>query len=87
MQNFIKSQTRLAFIQYIFQSEFLESDSEDNMEDFQKHFYNSDIAIIDQKKELQKQNKEMKLLGLQEKFTLKKEQVALDTQVEKPLFL
>ena len=51
MQNFIKSQTRLAFIQYIFQSEFLESDSEDNIEDFQKHFYNSDIAIIDQKKE------------------------------------
>jgi len=51
MQNFIKSQTRLAFIQYIFQSEFIESDSKDNIEDFQKHFYNSDIAIIDQKKE------------------------------------
>ena len=51
MQNFIKSQTRLAFIQYIFQSEFLESDCDDNIEDFQKHFYNSDIAIIDQKKE------------------------------------
>ena len=33
MQNFIKSQTRLAFIQYIFQSEFLESDCDDNIEE------------------------------------------------------
>ena len=51
MQNFIKSQTRLAFIQYIFQSEFLNADVFPSIEDFQKHFYNSNIAIIDEKKE------------------------------------
>ena len=52
MQNFIKSQTRLAFIQYIFQSEFLNADVFPSIEDFQKHFYNSNIAIIDEKKNL-----------------------------------
>ena len=51
MQNFIKSQTRLAFIQYIFQSEFLNADVFPSIEDFQKHFYNSNIAIMDEKKE------------------------------------
>ena len=51
MQNFIKSQTRLAFIQYIFQSEFLNSEASDNIDDFQKHFYDSNIAIINEKKE------------------------------------
>ena len=49
MQNFIKSQTRLAFIQYIFQSEFYNSN--ENIDDFQKHFYNSNIATITEKKE------------------------------------
>ena len=49
MQNFIKSQTRLAFIQYIFQSEFYNSN--ENIDDFQKHFYNSNIATINEKKE------------------------------------
>ena len=29
MQNYIKSQTRLAFVQYIFQSEFLNEDTKD----------------------------------------------------------
>ena len=51
MQNFIKSQTRLAFVQYIFQNEFLHSDSSESIEDFQKHFYDTNIAIIDEKKE------------------------------------
>ena len=51
MQNFIKSQTRLAFIQFIFQSEFLNVDVFQSIEDFQNHFYNSNIAIIDEKKE------------------------------------
>ena len=51
MQNFIKSQTRLAFIQYIFQLEFLDNDSINTIEDFQNHFYNSNIAIIDDTKE------------------------------------
>ena len=51
MQNFIKSQTRLAFIQYIFQLEFIKSTDKDNIDDFQNYFYNSDIAIIGEKKE------------------------------------
>ena len=51
MQNFIRSQTRLAFVQYIFQSEFSNSDTNPDIQDFQEHFYNSNIAIIDEKKE------------------------------------
>lgn len=51
MQNYIKSQTRLAFVQYIFQNEFLNIDSSESIEDFQKHFYDTNIAIIDEKKE------------------------------------
>ena len=52
MQNYIKSQTRLAFVQYIFQNELLNTDSCENIEDFQKHFYDTNIAIIDEKKEI-----------------------------------
>ncbi len=51
MQNFTKSQTRLAFVQYLFQNEFLTADSSESVEDFQKHFYDTNIAIIDEKKE------------------------------------
>ena len=51
MQNYIKSQTRLAFVQYIFQNEFLNADSSESIEDFQNHFYDTNIAIIDEKKE------------------------------------
>ena len=51
MQNYTKSQTRLAFVQYIFQNEFLNTDSSESIEDFQKHFYDTNIAIIDDKKE------------------------------------
>ena len=51
MQNYIKSQTRLAFIQFIFQSEFLKLENNQNIEDFQNYFYNSDIAIIGSKNE------------------------------------
>tara|TARA_B100001093_G_C26387866_1_gene825800 strand:- start:82 stop:552 length:471 start_codon:yes stop_codon:yes gene_type:complete len=51
MQNYIKSQTRLAFVQYIFQNEFLGTDSSESIEDFKKHFYNTNIALIDDKKE------------------------------------
>ena len=50
MQNYTKSQTRLAFVQYIFQNEFLNTDSLESIEDFQKHFYNTNIAIIDEGK-------------------------------------
>ena len=52
MQNYTKSQTRLAFVQYIFQNEFLDTDSFDSIDDFQKHFYDTNIAIIDEKKEI-----------------------------------
>ena len=51
MQNYTKSQTRLAFVQYIFQNEFLNADFLENIEDFQKHFYDTNIAIIDDKRE------------------------------------
>ena len=51
MQNYTKSQTRLAFVQYIFQNEFLNVDSSEGIEDFQKHFYDTNISIIDEKKE------------------------------------
>ena len=51
MQNYTKSQTRLAFVQYIFQNEFLNANTSESIEDFQKHFYDTNIAIIDDKKE------------------------------------
>ena len=51
MQNYIKSQTRLAFVQYIFQNEFLNTDSLESIDDFQKHFYDANIAISEEKKE------------------------------------
>ena len=51
MQNYIKSQTRLAFVQYIFQNELLNADYLESIDDFQKHFYDTNIAIIDEKKE------------------------------------
>ena len=52
MQNYTKSQTRLAFIQYIFQSEFFGTNNSESIEDFQKHFYDTNIAIIDEKREI-----------------------------------
>ena len=51
MQNYTKSQTRLAFVQYLFQNEFLNADSTEGIEEFQNHFYDTNIAIIDEKKE------------------------------------
>ena len=51
MQNYTKSQTRLAFVQYIFQNEFLNNLSAENIEEFQKHFYDTNIAVIDEKTE------------------------------------
>ena len=51
MQNYTKSQTRLAFVQYIFQNEFLNTDFSESIEDFQKHFYDTNISIIDEKRE------------------------------------
>ncbi len=51
MHNFTKSKTRLAFVQYIFQSEFEKSNTDKSILDFQKYFYNSNISIIGAKKE------------------------------------
>ena len=51
MQNYTKSQTRLAFVQYIFQNEFINTDSLESIEDFQKHFYYTNISAIGEKKE------------------------------------
>ena len=50
MQNFIKSQTRLAFVQYIFQSLILDTNTIETIKDFQENFYNTNIAIIGVKK-------------------------------------
>ena len=52
MQNYTKSQTRLAFVQYIYQNEFLDADFLEGFDDFQKHFYDTNIAIIEEKKEI-----------------------------------
>ncbi len=51
MQNYIKSQTRLAFVQYIFQSEYSKENSSETIEDFQKYFYDLNIASIGEKAE------------------------------------
>ena len=50
MQNFIKSQTRLAFVQYIFQSLILDINTIKSNRDFQENFYNTNIAVIGEKK-------------------------------------
>ncbi len=51
MQNYIKSQTRLAFVQYIFQLEFSDLRSTDSIEEFQNYFYNLNISTIGEKKD------------------------------------
>ena len=50
MQNFVKSQTRLAFVQYIFQCLILNINSIESNKDFQENFYNANIAIMGEKK-------------------------------------
>ncbi len=51
MQNYIKSQTRLAFVQYIFQSEQSGENTYESIDNFQKYFYKLNIASMDEKKE------------------------------------
>ena len=68
MQNFIKSQTRLAFVQYIFQTEFLNIENSESIEDFQDYFYNSNIAIIGEKKEFKLKFNKKFLKKLSEDF-------------------
>ena len=49
MQNQIKTETRLAFIQFIFSSLFSNSTSEKNINEFEDHFYKLSVSSIDQK--------------------------------------
>ena len=68
MQNYLKSQTRLAFVQYIFQSEFLKLKSIDSINEFQENFYNSNIAAIGQKKEFKLKFNKKYLSSLSENY-------------------
>jgi len=51
MQNYIKTETRLAFIQFIFSSLFSKSSIEENVNDFENYFYKLSVSSIEQKKE------------------------------------
>ena len=51
MQNFIKTETRLAFIQFIFSSLFSDVSIEESTEEFANYFYKLSVSSIDQKKE------------------------------------
>ena len=51
MQNYIKTETRLAFIQFIFSSLFSDVSVEENTEEFENYFYKLSVPSIDQKKE------------------------------------
>ena len=52
MQNHIKSETRLAFIQFIFSSLFSNSSFEENMNDFENYFYKLSVPSIKKNKEI-----------------------------------
>ena len=51
MQNYIKTETRLAFIQFIFSSLFSDVSVEESTEEFENYFYKLSVSPIDQKKE------------------------------------
>ena len=51
MQNHIKTETRLAFIQFIFSSFFSNLSIEENSNEFEKYFNKLSVSSIDQKKE------------------------------------
>ena len=51
MQNYIKTETRLAFIQFIFSSLFSDVSVEEKTEEFENYFYKLSVSSIDQKKE------------------------------------
>ena len=83
MQNYIKSQTRLAFIQYIFQSEFSDLEKNDDIKDFQNYFYNSDIAIIGSKNEFKLKFNKSFLHQLCENYLIKFEKQETINQLNK----
>ena len=51
MQNYIKTETRLAFIQFIFSSLFSDVSVKESTEEFANYFYKLSVSSIDQKKE------------------------------------
>lgn len=51
MQNQIKTETRLAFIQFIFSSLFSEKSIDDKITDFEDYFYKLSVSSICQKKD------------------------------------
>jgi transcription termination factor NusB len=51
MQNQIKTETRLAFIQFIFSSLFSEKSIDDKITDFEDYFYKLSVSSIFQKKD------------------------------------
>ena len=51
MKNHIKTETRLAFIQFIFSSFYSDSSIEENSNNFEKYFHKLAISSIDQKEE------------------------------------
>ena len=51
MQNYIKTETRLAFIQFIFSSLFSDVSIEESTEEFANYFYKLSVSSINQKKE------------------------------------
>ena len=51
MQNYIKTETRLAFIQFIFSSLFSDVSIEESTNEFENYFYKLSVSSIDQKKE------------------------------------
>jgi len=51
MQNQIKTETRLAFVQFIFSSLFSEKSIDDKIVDFEDHFYKLSVSSIYQKKD------------------------------------
>lgn len=52
MQNYIKTETRLAFIQFIFSSLFSNSSVEEKINDFENYFYKLSVPSIKNKKEI-----------------------------------
>ena len=52
MQNQIKTETRLAFVQFIFSSLFSEKSIDDKIVDFEDHFYKLSVSSIYQKKDI-----------------------------------
>ena len=52
MQNHIKTETRLAFIQFIFSSLFSDTSLEEYTSDFENYFYKLSVSSIEEKNEL-----------------------------------